>query len=483
MPPSIRAILVATTMLSAGLASMIVDRAPSAKAVAEVFIDEDGIRVEWDRAEAATLPELQIQPEPKRRPRRVTFAPPAGAQPEDYGFVVYHRGLPVADLHYLKQAETLDLNWKDPWQSAFRNPRLRRFYDSPLSVFLYVETFEVRLEIVGRPSDLGVQSADDLHRQVAQRLEGTFTLTIDGEGVRPELNRVQFLERRLRTSAAIEPPATAQMPFATLGAIYVAPRDGIPRTASATWNSFGADTPAVSGSVTDDFATLPAMLRPGNATLSWENLGNLDEPSLAEIAAPPSPLERYLPFVGAMAGLVFLGLLIYLWSRVRRDRGMSRKALLAAFVSLAMAVAAISRSRSEGTSQEEAREIVHALLYNVYRAFDRYHEEAIYDTLARSVSGDLLREAYLEARRSLEVASLGGARTRVKRVDIEQSEASPLADGQGFHAKCLWEVEGSVGHWGHIHERRNRYDAHLTIEPVDGVWKITSLELLNEERL
>jgi hypothetical protein len=44
-------------------------------------------------------------------------------------------------------------------------------------------------------------------------------------------------------------------------------------------------------------------------------------------------------------------------------------------------------------------------------------------------------------------------------------------------------VDGSVGHWGHIHRRRNQYDAELIIRTIDGVWKITDLEVLSEQRL
>jgi hypothetical protein len=40
-----------------------------------------------------------------------------------------------------------------------------------------------------------------------------------------------------------------------------------------------------------------------------------------------------------------------------------------------------------------------------------------------------------------------------------------------------------VGHWGHIHTRQNRYEAVVTIEPVEGAWRITGLELLEEERI
>ncbi len=41
----------------------------------------------------------------------------------------------------------------------------------------------------------------------------------------------------------------------------------------------------------------------------------------------------------------------------------------------------------------------------------------------------------------------------------------------------------AVGHWGHIHERRNAYQADLTIEPVDGAWKLTDVEILDEVRV
>ncbi len=33
-------------------------------------------------------------------------------------------------------------------------------------------------------------------------------------------------------------------------------------------------------------------------------------------------------------------------------------------------------------------------------------------------------------------------------------------------------VAGSVGHWGHVHQRINQYVARFTVEPLDDVWKI-----------
>ena len=46
-----------------------------------------------------------------------------------------------------------------------------------------------------------------------------------------------------------------------------------------------------------------------------------------------------------------------------------------------------------------------------------------------------------------------------------------------------WTAMGEVGHWGHIHMRQNRYRADITAEPQDGAWRVTDLELLEEERI
>jgi hypothetical protein len=82
----------------------------------------------------------------------------------------------------------------------------------------------------------------------------------------------------------------------------------------------------------------------------------------------------------------------------------------------------------------------------------------------------------------LELASQGGARAKVNELEILELDAEP-ASGGAFEAAATWSVGGSVGHWGHLHQRRNRYRARLTVAPVDGAWKLTGLEILEEERL
>ncbi len=77
----------------------------------------------------------------------------------------------------------------------------------------------------------------------------------------------------------------------------------------------------------------------------------------------------------------------------------------------------------------------------------------------------------------------GGARAKVQDVTIVDSEHEPLGGEIGFVSTCTWNVSGSVGHWGHVHTCENQYQARFVVKSVDGLWKITELELLPEERL
>ena len=135
-------------------------------------------------------------------------------------------------------------------------------------------------------------------------------------------------------------------------------------------------------------------------------------------------------------------------------------------------------------TDDNAVTVLNSLLKNIYRSFDFREEKDVYDRLSTSVSGDLLSEIYLQNRKSMVVAQAGGARARVKEVEILDVDVSQLDDhplGLLFQAK--WTAMGSVGHWGHIHNRKNQYEANISVEPVAGAWKITGLELLEEKRI
>ena len=158
--------------------------------------------------------------------------------------------------------------------------------------------------------------------------------------------------------------------------------------------------------------------------------------------------------------------------------------LLATLALVAVAAVTLPRAlRPAYVASGEGDEIVIGLLENIYRSFDYRDEDAIYDALERSAAGELLTDIYLETRRSLELENQGGARAKVQEVTMVDSEHEALGGEIGFVSTCTWNVSGSVGHWGHVHTRQNQYQARFVVKSVDGLWKITDLELLQEERL
>ena len=52
-----------------------------------------------------------------------------------------------------------------------------------------------------------------------------------------------------------------------------------------------------------------------------------------------------------------------------------------------------------------------------------------------------------------------------------------------FVVRTRWSILGTVGHWGHVHRRANRYEADLRLSAAGGTWKITGFEVLEQERL
>jgi hypothetical protein len=438
----------------------------------------------------------------KKRPEALTVSPPrseAGHPVANIGFMVYHRGLPVIDFRYLGVEETLNLDWEDPWYSRFENRNLRRQYDAPLSAFIYVEPYEVRKEIVVRPLDLqhwidlGLEGKEiipageqaELKAKVAEFLAGNSPLTIDGVPAEGTLDRIHFVRRSLRRTGVIDPPEDLETISATLGVIYVYPRNGLPQEVALEWELFNPRIQKVPGVATDEAGGLPSFLVPDDPVLRWQNfLTNPTVPGLVEVQTPPQPRSLWLTLAALLCGAGIIALAVRHVPRAVRGQAPPRWAMAAGAGLVLVLVLAVPRVlRPSGVSHEEAGTIVADLLRNIYQSFDYRDESVIYDRLEQSAAGDLLTEVYLETRRSLELENQGGARVKVKDVEMLDATTESLPGEQGFVAHCTWNVSGSVGHWGHIHQRTNQYEARFTVKVLEGAWKVTGLELLQEERL
>ncbi len=222
----------------------------------------------------------------------------------------------------------------------------------------------------------------------------------------------------------------------------------------------------------------------------WRNLGRMTRP--APLVAVPQ-IPRPEPVRVPVGGIVWIlgGLMFYIYLKVKDHKlpGGSLPYfavwLLGGVLMSQLLVMPYHPSAATPTVTQvaEAQQIVSPLLRNVYRAFDHHAESDVYDVLARSVDGELLRKLYLETIQALTLDGREGTRVTIAEFSASVDKVEKNPNGPGFVADCNWHARGIVGHWGHSHPRVNIYNARVTITPVNDEWKLTGLEVQEVRRL
>jgi hypothetical protein len=133
--------------------------------------------------------------------------------------------------------------------------------------------------------------------------------------------------------------------------------------------------------------------------------------------------------------------------------------------------------------QTEIKRVLQGLMLNTYRAFMLQQDEHIYDCLARSVAGEFLGEVFLQNREVLSMNEADAALTLVDGLDIKSIDRMSRDREGRLHLRARWDAYGKVYHWQHVHFRCNSYEADLTLVPADDYWKLTSVQVLDEERV
>lgn len=444
------------------------------------------------------------------RPAHITMVPPLddqGRAEVTLGFIVYHKSVPVIDFRYLGAPARLNLDWNDPWYSKFDNPNLKRHHKSAMMSFLYIEPHEVRHEVLIRVRDLEqwmdlelrgdefieVDELDTLRRRIGEFLLSKNPVRVDGVTLRPILDRSNYVIVGVTGIQIIEQPQRLEISTAIVGVIIAYLTDGLPQQVTVDWELFTDQVQRVPATATDPAGPLPTYLTPDDNVHTWTNfLKNYTSPTVAQVQVKDTVDELSVP-AGSLAGLLLMIIALVWVLRCRRQQQACRMPLLGLIVGALIAVftfpfARYGIDRPEafitGLSDDESKQVMHGLLKNVYRAFDFRDESDVYDKLALSVEGSLLEEIYLQNRKSFAVKKAGGAQARVDEVEILEVQAEPGAgENMSFSLKARWTAQGSVGHWGHVHTRKNYYDALLTVEAIEGNWKITGLDLLEEKRI
>jgi hypothetical protein len=442
------------------------------------------------------------------RPQQLTIIPPADPQGNalvSIGFIAYHKAVPVIDFRYLGRAVKLNLDWQDPWYSRFDSPNLKRHHKSALMSFLYIEPYEVRHEILVRTKDMEgwmdlglrgneyieIDELEPLKQRIGEFLLSKNPVKIDGVAVRPILDRSNYVKVGLSGIKLLEKPQRLEISTAIIGVIITFLTQGLPQQVTVDWELFNDQIERIPTIATDPAGPLAGFIFKDDNVFSWTNfLKKYKVPTVDAVAVKGSFGDLAIPVLSLLCGIVFLVLCWLLWQRKRRQRpvrviGIGLVVTLAAgIIALPYTHVVVSRPAlmAADLNDEQSQVLLQAMLKNVYRAFDFREEQDVYDKLALSVDGDLLADIYLQNRKSFAVQRAGGAQAKVKEVQIISANAERM-DGLAYQIKGNWTATGTVGHWGHIHTRQNFYDAIVTVEAVDGAWKITEMELLQEKRI
>ncbi|MGB5882005.1 MAG: HupE/UreJ family protein, partial [Thermoanaerobaculia bacterium] len=388
--------------------------------------------------------------------------------------------------------ESNDLSGKASQRVAPQNP------DQPIQSFVAVEAFEVRHEILVRLQDvsgliglpeteyLEIEDQQAVKERVGQMVVPLARVHIDGTVAEPLVDRIDFLTVGNQGVLPRPDPVRELLNEAYVGvtAVYTTPRT--PDLVTLGWETFPGGITEIPTTITDPETSQTATLSADQPMVSWQNeLMEDPAPTVTAIVVEPRtlPVPVLALFILAISALVLIFLL-------RRGKSATSFALARVSLALALLIAplgqvAIALPSSLGAvpSTDQARRILAAVLPNVYRAFEFREESAVYDRLAVSVTGETLTDVYLEHRRALEMVERGGARARVEAVEVSEVRSVEAVADSGFDVQATWTVGGTVTHFGHRHFRQNRYDARVTLVPVEGSWKIRAIELLDEVRL
>ncbi len=442
-------------------------------------------------------------------PATLTLTPPlrigSDEAAAEIGFIVYHETIPVIDFQYLVRPETLRLDWDDPWYSAFENADLKRHHSAPLMTFLYVEPYEVRFEILIRLKALASWMSLDvpiekpiepeqqarLREQIGQFLLQQSQVRIDGVKSRPLLDRVEFVRVTPQGIQTLDTAERLTFHTALVGVILAYVTPGPPQEVTVDWTHFDDQITSIPSTVIDPVSQLPYDVTPAQPTLRWTNMLDEYNYQVATIDAIAAQAANRLEIPLASVLLCLAAALLAGFGGFLALNGVYRITAVALIFVVAVGVGSFGRIAVRNPfaapyqlPEVESLLILQGLLQNTYRAFDFRAENDVYDKLAVSAAGDLITDIYLQSRQRLVMEEQGGARAKVQDVQLlDAVQVGPPGKRQRLTFQCAWRITGTVNHWGHTHQRRNRYDAMITIQPIEQNWKIVALDVIEERRL
>lgn len=440
--------------------------------------------------------------------------------PSEMKLTLYQSGSELTYSDTLKpgESETLKFDWSEEqlnsdstdeeWEAWFERQREEALgitsYGSVYS-FIYVEPAEVRHEVLiplanlklvlpmdhEDPAFIAVNEQEAVRQVIKEWFDAANPTKINGQVIPPEFSRIDFYGLDLKDFARQAEARKVSLANGRVGVIMTyKPIDDVVKTVSLQWTKFDSTILRKMQSVVFSYPDTLGRFEFSRFNKEEDNIFSWqadkdDIPQPAQPVPVEQPPRESLSIPMASVGFGALAILFQLFSL----RSVNRVSVT--FLILAVMMWPFLRSEIDSPFQSrkpiataEATQVFESLHSGAYGALDFGSEQLVYDILANSVDGELLETLYLQLKESLAMKEQGGAIARVQNVaynDGELVDSPNPPDWPGFQIRSRWDVNGTVEHWGHIHERQNQFCAIFDVEPRDGFWKITDMKIEEQE--
>lgn len=489
-------------------------------------VPEEGIPVPELMLHSATY---QLEFEYDEPPEFLTFQQNISDEnfifPSEMKITIHQAGTDLTIRDSLKpgNSKTVRFDWTDnqpgddaseaEWDAWFEKQREATLgitsYSSVYS-FIYLEPAEVRHEVLIPLATLKeilplvhedaafvtVDEQEGVRKLIEDWLGNSNPAMINDQMVPPEFTRIDFYGLDLKDFARQAEAREVSLANGRAGIIMTyRPQEDFIRNVALSWDAFSSalrkvEAVAFTGPKGIERFEFSRFKKPQENEFRWQaDPSNLPAP-IEEVEAvyPPKPQLFFSPASLALIGLGVVSVLVL----PRSQRLISFALSVFGLVLWPVAQTSIDHpwKPPETLSEEQAEDAFGQLHAGMYRALDFGSEEKIYEVLETNVDGQLLEDLYLQLRESLKMKEQGGAVARVQSVERlegqvaqEQETETESVPWPGFQYRCTWTVSGTVEHWGHIHERNNQFSALFNVQEQDGLWKITGLQMEDQESL
>ena len=429
----------------------------------------------------------------------ITLAPPldaSGLATTNIGFITRHGATVVNNFAYLSRAETLLIDWSDPWNTRYENPNIRRHGRAPVMSFLYIEPRQVRHDILLRPSKLAEWTGQpfDAWQPLTQTARQALTTatkhylstknpaSIDGRSIEPASIETVFLKATDAGFALI--PASQPI---ELGSTLVGYRESyaleqLPSRVKVQWQLFDNEMNMVPTLIQDPAGAFPTHATATFPAIEWENfLQQYTEPVSTKVPAHTQRLHlpSLFPLLAAVVLLLFIVTRFYpaRWRWLRRTLASTAIGLPIIVAGFLILPARFTTPLPWPASDRQLAAVTQTLLAEVAIAYQEREEPRLNAALSGLVSEEAFTGTTLNLSSVYQPAtSVGGAgQTRnISGLQLQYLERFEIEGAPAFRAIAQWQAKVEGHYWGHSDRRQYQIRANLEIRQEGESWKIAA---------